>query len=55
MSEGWVFGDHWRICDCCGFKVRASQTRKRWDGLIVCREDWETRHPQDSVKSRVDR
>jgi hypothetical protein len=51
----YVSGDFWRICDVCGFKRRASQTSKRWDGLMVCREDFEERHPQDFVRGRVDR
>jgi hypothetical protein len=50
----YIAGDFWRICDCCGFKRRASQTRMRWDGLIVCLEDFETRHPQDFVRGRKD-
>lgn len=50
----YIPGDFWRICDECGFKYRASQTFKRWDGLIVCRADWETRHPQDFVRGRKD-
>ncbi len=25
-----------------------------WDGLWVCREDFETRHPQDFVRGRAD-
>lgn len=48
-------GDFWRICAECGFKYRASQTKKRWDGLIVCDADWEERHPQDFVKGVIDR
>lgn len=51
----YVSGDFWRICEVCGFKYRASQTSKRWDGLMVCREDFETRHPQDFVRGRKDR
>lgn len=51
----YVSGDFWRICDSCGWKVRASQTRKRWDGLMVCRADFEERHPQDFVKLRPER
>lgn len=47
-------GDFWRICDRCGFRYRASQTFKTWDGLYVCREDWEVRHPQDFVRGRKD-
>ena len=51
----YIRGDFWRICDVCGFKCRSSETSKRWDGLIVCREDFETRHPQDFVRGRLDR
>lgn len=51
----YIAGDHWRICDVCGFKVRRSQTRKRWDGLVVCNADFEERHPQDLVRGRHDR
>ncbi len=48
-------GDHNVICDRCGFKFHSSQTRKTWDNLIVCLEDFETRHPQDFVRGRKDR
>lgn len=51
----YIPGDFWRICDSCGFKVRASMTRKRWDNMIVCDADFETRHPQDFVRGRTDR
>jgi hypothetical protein len=27
---------------------------RTWDGLFVCRDDWETRHPQDFVRGRKD-
>lgn len=50
----YIPGDHWVICDVCGFKYRASATRKRWDGLRVCRADYEERHPQDRVRGRKD-
>lgn len=51
----YIRGDFWRICEVCGFKCRSSETSKRWDGLIVCREDFEPRHPQDFVRGRKDR
>lgn len=50
----YVPGDFWRICDRCGFRYRSSQTFRTWDGLFVCREDFETRHPQDFVRGRKD-
>jgi hypothetical protein len=27
---------------------------RTWDGLFVCKADWETRHPQDFVRGRKD-
>jgi len=51
----YIPGDPWKVCDVCGFEYRASQTRRRWDNLIVCDADYETRHPQDFVRGRKDR
>jgi hypothetical protein len=47
-------GDYNVICDRCGSKVKASQTRKEWNGLRVCSSHWEARHPQDFVRGRAD-
>jgi hypothetical protein len=55
MSNLYRRGDFYRICDECGFKVRASDTRRRWDNKIVCRADWEPRHSQDFVRGRKDK
>jgi len=44
---GWIPGDPWMICDLCGGQFRRSQIQKRWDGLMVCKADFEPRHPQD--------
>ena len=38
------------ICDECGKKFKFSHLKKRWDGLYVCEQDWEPRHPQDFLK-----
>ena len=43
------------ICDVCGKKIKASESKHRWDGLIVCHEDWEVRHPMDFLKARSDK
>lgn len=51
---GYISGDFWRICDRCGAKTRSSQTYRTWDGLYVCHDDFETRHPQDFVRGRKD-
>lgn len=42
------------ICDVCGVRHKADQVRKRWDGLIVCAEDWEADHPQKFLRVRSD-
>lgn len=55
MSNNYRAGDYYVICDVCGFKIRASETRRRWDNLRVCTKDWESRHPQDFVRGRRDR
>lgn len=47
-------GDNNAICDRCGKPFKASELRKTWDGLWVCRGDWEPRHPQDFVRGVKD-
>lgn len=53
-NDEYRHGDFNRICDRSGFKVKASETMRTWDGLIVRKEDWEPRHPQDFVRGRKD-
>lgn len=50
VSGGWNV-----ICDSCGKKIKASEAKQRWDGLIVCPADFEMRQPQDFVKARQDK
>ena len=38
------------ICDVCGLKYKASDLLKRWDGAMVCKYDFEPRHPQHFIK-----
>ena len=49
----YIPGDYYQICDECGRKIRNSESRKRWDGLIVCPADYEERHPQDLFNDAV--
>lgn len=53
--QDFVLGDSKACCDVCGFDYKLSQLRKRWDGAMVCKADWEPRHPQDFVKARPER
>lgn len=42
----------WRaVCDVCGFEFSNEQIILRWDGLRVCRKDFENRHPQDFLRA----
>ena len=43
-------GDNNAICDRCGKPFKASSLKKTWDGLYVCKKDWEPRQPQDYVR-----
>jgi len=47
-------GEWLTLCDICGRKFVASSLIKRWDGLMCCSQDWETRQPQDFVKAKAD-
>lgn len=49
-NPGFEKGNHWIECDRCGMDVRYKDSRKTWDGLVVCPADWEPRHEQDFVR-----
>lgn len=50
MRNYFKLGDWNAICDGCGFKFKASQLRKRWDGMMMCEDDWEIRNPLDFLR-----
>lgn len=41
------WGEWWAICDRCALKKYASELREEWTGYRVCKDCFETRHPQD--------
>jgi hypothetical protein len=45
-------GDWNAICDRCGFKFKASELKRDWQGFMVCPEDFETRHPLDFLRAK---
>lgn len=56
MDKNYFLSGDWNItCDVCSKKTKASEAKKRWDGLIVCPSDFEHRHEQDYVKARTDK
>lgn len=47
-------GSFWRSDDRTGFSRRAEDTASEWTGLIVGKDVWEIRQPQDFVKGVKD-
>ena len=55
-SKDYLELGNWNaICDVCGFKYKASELQKRWDGVMVCPADFEQRHPQDLIRLRPEK
>ena len=54
-SDKFVLGEWNAICDMCGFKFKSSKLQKNWEGFMVCSKCWEPQHPQDFVRSTLDR
>lgn len=48
-------GNYKVTCQVCGFWYPSSEIQKRWDGVLVCPKDYETRHPQTLIKVRGER
>lgn len=51
----FISGEFNVTCDVCSKKIKAYESRQRWDGFIVCEDDWEPRQPQDFVRARQDK
>ena len=54
QADFYKHGSWNAICDICGFKFKANQLKRRWDGLMVCRKDFEFRHPQERLRPVTD-
>lgn len=50
----YVRGQWKAVCDVCGQRFDNVDMQKRWDGLMVCKKDWEPRQPQDFTRAKVD-
>ena len=50
MANGsYVNGDYYVICARTGWKIRRSESRMEWDGTLVHKSQYESRHPLDSA------
>lgn len=41
----YIPGGTYAICDVCGFQYRLKELRKQYNGLMVCRKDFDPRPP----------
>ena len=56
MSKNYFISGEFNVtCDICSKKIKAHEAKQRWDGLVVCPDDFEHRHEQDYVRARVDK
>lgn len=39
------------ICALCGAEFKSDEMIKRWDGVLVCKADFETRHIADFLRA----
>lgn len=52
MRNHLILGNWNSLCDRCGRKFKASELMKDWQGLMVCKEDYELRHPSDFLRTQ---
>lgn len=56
MPGNYFKSGEWNVyCMVCNRKIKAGDALKRWDGLLVCKEDYENRHPMDFLRARQER
>ena len=56
MTQSYYKHGEWSaICDTCGWKFKSSELRETWDHRMVCKDDWEPRHPSDYLRGRADK
>ena len=54
-NPGWQPGNHWVVCDRCGFDYRVKDVALEWTGSVVCKRwCYEPRHPQDLLRGFED-
>lgn len=46
----------WNVtCEVCGFQCKSDEIKKRWDGKLVCKDDFENRHSLDFIRPPAER
>lgn len=54
MKPYYKKGEWNYTCPVCQQVYKSGNIRRRWDGLMVCKTDWEPRHPQDMIRGIPD-
>ena len=54
MKTTHIPGKWIAICDVCGLRFYNTELKKDWRDLMVCKDDFELRHPQDFLKVQPD-
>lgn len=55
MTQNYLKLGSWNSrCDICGFKFKSGELKKRWDGLMTCKDDFELRNMQDFVQTPLE-
>lgn len=56
MAQNYYKPGTWNcICAVCGIQVKSDAILKRWDGVLVCKDDFEVRHSLDFLRVKTER
>jgi len=55
LANGYKIGNNYFFCPICGFRKKVSEGKYNSNKEFVCNECWDPKHPQESVRARVDR
>jgi len=55
LNPGYRAGSHWADCQRCDFQHRSEDLQEEWNGLWVCEDCYEPRHPQDFLRAKEDK
>lgn len=56
MQKNYYKAGCWNvICAVCGVQYKSDEIKKRWDGQLVCKDDWEPRHSLDFLRATTER
>lgn len=54
VKQEYIPNDPKAVCDRCGGTYRMSELRMEWTGLLVCKYDFNPKHPQLDLRVPVE-